>query len=246
MTSDPPASTNARPLAPAELQQSACSPALPNVPGGWATRDVVIAGRSFRLTLPADPDAFLDDQNVLDAHARDGYMPYWGYLWPTSLEMATAVLEHTWAPGLAALEIGAGIGLTGLAGLAAGLHVTFSDYDQQAVELAVYNARQNGLEHARGLWLDWRTPPAEQFPLIIGCDVIYEQPNHAPILNLLATMLAPEGECWLADPGRHKADAFINSAREQAFEITLRPLKRLPTPGRPDGVTNLWILRKPQ
>lgn len=215
---------------------------LPEIPGGWTTRDVAVAGRSFRLSVPASPDAFLDDSNVLAAHDRDGYMPYWGYLWPTSLEMAVAVLQHDWPAGQSALEIGAGIGLTGLAGLAAGLNVTFSDYDAQAVSLALYNARQNGWPHAQGLLLDWRKPGAEQFPLIFGCDVIYEKQNHEPILNVLDAMLMETGECWLADPGRHQADAFIDLARRRHYECRLRTLPREAFPGRPDGVTNLWSL----
>lgn len=217
---------------------------LPDIPGGWTSRTVDLAGRAIRLTIPAAPDAFLDDPEVIAAHNRDGYMPYWGYLWPTSLEMAAAVLQHDWPPGTAALEIGAGIGLTGLAGLAAGLHVTFSDYDRLSVEVALYNARQNGWEQARGIVLDWRQPLSETYSLIIGCDLIYEAQNHAPILNLLQQMLAADGECWLADPGRHQADKFLAASDQQGFRRELRELQRLPYPGRPEGVTNLWILRR--
>ena len=218
--------------------------ALPDIPGGWESRSISVAGRSFQMTLPAAPDAFLDDPTVLAAHARDGYMPYWGYLWPTSLEMAAAVLRHDWPAGQRVLEIGAGIGLAGLAGLAAGLHVTFSDYDPQAVALALYNARQNGWPNAAGLPLDWRTPLDMQFPVIFACDVIYERQNHAPILNVLDAMLAGGGECWLADPDRHQAAAFIDLAERRNYTCQLTRLPREPFAGRPDGVTNLWILRR--
>ncbi len=88
---------------------------LPSIPGGWTKRDFLLAGHTLRVTLPASPDAFLDDPEVLAANRRDDYMPYWSYLWPTSLETAVAVLKHDWPPGTRALEIGAGIALTGLA-----------------------------------------------------------------------------------------------------------------------------------
>ena len=42
-------------------------------------------------------------------------MPYWPYLWPAAYAMSAAVLRENWPPGAAALEIGAGIGLVGLA-----------------------------------------------------------------------------------------------------------------------------------
>jgi predicted nicotinamide N-methyase len=236
---------------------------LPSIPGGWTQRDFALAGRTLRVTLPASPDAFLDDPEVLAANRRDDYMPYWSYLWPASLETAVAVLNHDWqrfSPPISkggqggsrclptggeirALEIGAGIALTGLAALARGLSVTFSDYDQQAIDLALFNARQNGLEqHAEGLLLDWRQPIDRQFPVIFGCDVIYERQNHRPILGLLEKMLAQDGECWITDPGRHQADAFLELLAVSPFQFRHCTLVREPYPGRPAGTTNLWVL----
>ena len=216
---------------------------LPTIAGGWTTRSYDVAGRSLTLTLPARPDALLDDPQVLEAHAKDGYMPYWGYLWPTSLETAAAVLREPWPVGTTCLELGAGIGLSGLAGLAAGLAVTFSDYDEQSVRLALFNGYQNGFSNARGVLLDWREPGSEQFRLIVGCDVIYESRNHAPVLDVLDAMLARDGVCWIADPGRHQADAFGQMARSRGFSCELRTLQREPFPSRPEGVTHLWVLR---
>ena len=218
-------------------------PELPAIPGGWTTRDFHLAGTKLRITLPAQPDAFLDDPAVLAANRRDDYMPYWSYLWPTSLETAVAVLKHNWRPGTMALEIGAGIALTGQAALAHGLKVSFSDYDPQAINLALFNARQNGTEaNAEGLLIDWREPIDRQFPVIFGCDVIYEKQNHRPILGLLAKMLAPDGEAWISDPGRHQADAFLDLLANSPFQTRHRKLIREPYAGRPAGTTNLWIL----
>jgi predicted nicotinamide N-methyase len=219
-------------------------PELPAIPGGWTLRDFTLAGRTLHVTLPAAPDAFLDDPEVLAANRRDDYMPYWSYLWPTSLETAVAVLKHDWAEGTEALEIGAGIALTGLAALSRGLRVAFSDYDRQALALAMHNARQNGLEaSAEELFLDWRQPIDRRFPMIFGCDVIYERQNHLPILGLLEAMLAPDGEAWITDPGRHQADDFLKLLRDRPFAVEHRKLPREPYPGRPAGTTNLWVLR---
>src|SRR5215472_11988173 len=99
---------------------------LPPIPGGWTTRDFLLAGRSLRLMLPASPDAFLDDPAVVEANRRNDYMPYWSYLWPTSLETAVAVLKNDWPRRTEFLEIGAGTALAGLAALARGHRVTFS------------------------------------------------------------------------------------------------------------------------
>jgi predicted nicotinamide N-methyase len=139
---------------------------LPSIPGGWTEREWVIEGRAFRLTLPAVPDAFLEDPDVHAAFDRDEYMPYWAYLWPAALKMVATILKSEWPPQAEVLEIGAGIGIVGLAGLARGLNVTISDYEPKAVELALYNARRNGFTQGQGLVLDWRSPPKKQYPAV--------------------------------------------------------------------------------
>ena len=55
---------------------------------------------------------------------------------------------------------------------------------------ALTNAVLNGFPDAQGIYLDWHHPPDSQFPLILGCEVIYEQGNHGPILDVLDHMLA--------------------------------------------------------
>lgn len=196
--------------------------ALPPIPGGWTDETITLAGRAIRLTRPADPDAFLDDPATLSRHRETGYMPYWPYLWPAARKMASAVAAADWPPGTDVLEIGAGLGLVGLAALARGCNVTFSDYCPQAVQIARHNARRNGFGRAEAIVVDWRAPLPRRFPVILGCDVIYETANHGPVLGLLDTMLAGDGVCWLGDAGRHQAEAFVRLARDRGFTVGLR------------------------
>ena len=68
--------------------------------GPVVTSVFTYAGRAVRMVRPSDPDRMLDDPGVLAWNRRDDYMPYWSYLWPTSLETAVAVLTHDWSkPG---------------------------------------------------------------------------------------------------------------------------------------------------
>jgi predicted nicotinamide N-methyase len=202
---------------------------LPDVPGGWAERQWIIEGHTFRLVLPASPDAFLDDADVHAAFDRDEYMPYWAYLWPASLKMVATILRTDWPAGTEVLELGAGIGLVGLAGLARGLKVTFSDYEPKAVELALFNARRAGHAEAAGLVLDWRDPPSKPFPIIWGCELLYEDRNHEPLLALTRRMLAAGGTAWFVDGGRAKAERFCKLVPENGltcrlFDEDLQPL----------------------
>jgi predicted nicotinamide N-methyase len=220
-------------------------PGLGEIPGGWTERAWHIAGREFRLTLPADPDAFLDDPAVQQAHDETQYMPYWAYLWPSALHMARLIRRAEWAVGSDALELGCGVGLAGMAALSRGCRVTFSDYEPQAVALALHNAKQNGLAaSARGDVFDWNRPPARQYPIILGCEVVYEDRNHEPILRLLQRMLAPQGVAWFGDGGRWRADRFARLLGEFGFEAELRDETGAPLPAPRAGRFQLFQVRR--
>lgn len=193
---------------------------LPPIAGGWTEREWTIAGQTFRMTLPAVPDALLEDPEVHAAFDRDEYMPYWAYLWPAALKMVATILRTPWPVGSEVLEIGAGIGIVGLAGLARGLKVTISDYEPKAVELALYNARQNGFNLATGMVLDWRLPPDRRFPFLWGCELLYEDRHHEPLLDLTRKMLTPDGVAWFVDGGRMRAERFCQLAPD--FGLSLR------------------------
>ncbi len=194
-----------------------------DIPGGWTQRNVQVADRTFRLTLPADPDEFLTESELRAERTGDEADPYWANLWPAALPTARAVLRAEWLRGARALELGAGIGLVGLAGLAAGLDMTISDLNETAVTLAVENARRNGFPRARGQVLDWRAPNLdESFPVILASDIVYYEQLHSALLDAIRSLLEPDGICWIGDPGRERAFKFVRRAKARGFEVTLR------------------------
>jgi predicted nicotinamide N-methyase len=170
----------------------------------------------IRVVRPGDPDRLLDDPAVLDWNRRDDYMPYWAYLWPGAYLLAETVLREPWPDRGAAratfdvLEIGCGLGLAGLAALARGHSVLFSDYDQAPLDFIARSAAENGFDRARFALrlLDWRHLPDEQFPVILGADVIYESVLVPLVANLLAKLLAPAGLGLIGTPYRVAAEAF--------------------------------------
>lgn len=195
---------------------------LPDIPGGWKDDDVAISGDTFRLTIPADPDAFLEDQATQTAHLRDGSMPYWPYLWPAALWMARAVAAVDRLPAGPALELGCGIGLVGLTLLSRGIELTFSDYEQTAVETSLHNAGTHGFSFAEGLVFDWRSVRLpKKYAFLVGCDVTYELANHEPILDLVEQTLSTGGTGWFGDPGRQHTEHFIELARQRGYGVEL-------------------------
>ncbi len=213
---------------------------MPEIPGGWTERTIALGKRSWKLVVPAQPDAFLESPERLAAYERDGTTPYWAYLWPVSLAMAEAVVSARWPTDARLLEIGAGVGLVGLAAAQSGVDVTLSDYEQTAVDVALYNARRNGFKCVRGRRIDWRDPIQERFDVVLGCDVLYDPADHEAILNFVAGCLTPKGVCWLGDPARATANDFATTARHRGWKIDAQPL----TGRNSDDGSRLFILRR--
>ncbi len=203
---------------------------LPDIPGGWIDETVLLGDVRLNLTQPADPDVMLDDPLVRERFDRDGIMPYWAYLWPAAQKMAELLLTQISLPTMPTLELGAGLGLVGLAALARGMPVTFSDCDEISLVVAMENARQNGFTEVAARHLDWNKPWVEEFPIIIGCDLLFEEINHEPILRLLDKMLAEDGICWLGEPGRQAAQRFPQRATESGLHVIIldEQIHRLP------------------
>jgi predicted nicotinamide N-methyase len=176
--------------------------------------NVVIGNHTFVIARPDESDRLIDHPAVKAAFAEDEYLPYWTELWPAARMLAKTILRASWPPGLEALEVGCGLGLPGIAALAMGLRVTFSDYDATALRFAADNARRNGFADFRLLQLDWREPPPDlRVPLLLASDLIYELRNINPLVALIKQVLPPDGVCLLTDqdrmPSYNLRDALI-------------------------------------
>ena len=221
------------------------------IPGGWTEREVAVGRHAFRLAVPAEPDAFLEqleDPAATDKpHLAD---PYWAKLWPAALDLAGALLraaEKSQAdvlPGGACLELGCGSGLVGIAALAAGLDVTFSDYVPFTVELALENAARNGFGHAQGLVLDWNQPLSTRWPLIVAADVTYDRAHTRPLLDVLEQMLAAGGQAWFGDAGRGPVEDFVGQAKARGWRVEVFNVHDQPAPAFKLGEFRRLVLRR--
>lgn len=191
------------------------------VPGGWCEREVIVGDRAFRLISPTNPDSLLEElENPSENAAAHFVDPYWAKIWPAAPLLAEALMQSELAPGPRVLELGCGSGLVGIAALATGLDVTFSDYVPLAVQLAIENAARNGFPGAAGMVLDWREPRTDRFPLILGADVTYDRTHFPHLLGVVEAMLAPGGEAWFGDAGRGPAEEFVQRAAERGWIVT--------------------------
>lgn len=181
------------------------------------------AGETLMVKRPREPGVLLDLDEVYQHFEKDEYMPYWGTLWPVSQHMARFMLHGGIPLRGRALELGCGLGLAGCAALKRGMHVTFSDYDESALEWVAQNARLNGGNGANfaTVAIDWRTPPKESFDLVIASDVIYESRSVGPLVDALAALIGDDGIGLVADQNRPYAPEFraALAAAGFAFEV---------------------------
>jgi predicted nicotinamide N-methyase len=183
------------------------------------------AGRSIRLVRPADPDRLLEAPDVWAWNDRDDYMPYWAYLWPGAFLLAEAVARQPWPPGQRALEIGCGLGLAGMVGMAAGLRVHFTDYDETSLRFVARSAAENGFDPASFSTgrLDWRDLPDRRYPVILGADVLYERRLVPLVVGVLDRMLEPSGIALVAGPYRVATEDLEPALAAAGLRCEARP-----------------------
>jgi predicted nicotinamide N-methyase len=221
------------------VEHSAPRPPMPETPpealGPLVRETVLVEGRSFIIHRPGESDRLLDHPFVRAAFAADEYMPYWADLWPAARMLAKVILREPWPEEPArrqALEIGCGLGLPGIAALACGLRVTFSDYDATALRFAADNARANGFDDFDLLQMDWRYPPTDRrFPVLLASDLIYEMRNVEPLVALVKQLLAPGGVCLLTDQDRVPSHVLRDTLTAEGLPFTTQSLRA----GEPGG-----------
>jgi predicted nicotinamide N-methyase len=138
--------------------------------------------------------------------------------------LAKVVVRENWQTypqPVQVLEVGCGLGLAGIACLARGLAVTFSDVDETALTFASRNARLNGFNRGFDIRLiDFRCPPTDvKYPVVIGSDLMYEEQLVNPLVGLLSAVLAPEGVCLITDPDRTAARHFKWKLQEAGYDV---------------------------
>lgn len=196
----------------------------PEVVAETIRETVFIDDYTFLVERPIDSDRLMDHPWVRSAYVADQYAPYWATLWPSARMLAKAVVREPWESypqPVRVLEIGCGLGLAGVACLARGLEVTFSDVDETALTFAATNAKLNGFTTGfRTQPIDFRSPPTDvKYPVVIGSDLMYEERFVSPLVGLLAAVLAPGGVCLIADPDRMPARVFKWKLQEAGYDV---------------------------
>ena len=130
------------------------------------------------------------------------------------------------------LELGCGLALPSFAAALAGADVLATDWAQEALDLVARNAAANGILVETAL-LDWsvgqlQLPP---FDVVLAADVLYEERNAMPLLQLLDASVVEGGYALVADPGRRHAAAFFAAAAAGSWGVELLAAGEIPNGG---------------
>lgn len=150
-------------------------------------------------------------------------------VWDAGLICATLIMEeepctqfgkalrHVLNSSMSILELGTGIGLTGVAIAKAFSHLSIVVTDlTDAEELVTRNILDNGcLQSVAFRRLDWTQPVPEtirtkKYDVIVMTDVTYNESYHEALLNTLATVLQPDTKMLFASKYRHSRYVWMD------------------------------------
>jgi len=159
---------------------------------------ISIQGKTLELYGLSNWDSFvakLEEKGEGYVHA----FPFWIKIWEASIILA----DHMIALGLDkekhVLEIGAGMGVTGLFLGAFGHQVTITDCEEEALQLLRLNIEHNNLNHVQVKKLEWNNPDLPgHYDIICGSELIYKETFIDPLIRLFRKYLRPGGTVFIA------------------------------------------------
>jgi predicted nicotinamide N-methyase len=190
------------------------------------------------------------------------HLPYWAELWDSAVGIgqflhtsllvpaspprppaASAVRPLTASPTLplsstTVLDLGCGMGLSGTIAASLGARVVFADIEPPALLFAQLNSLP-WADRVRTRQLNWqRDDLHEQFPLILGADILYERAQWEYLEPFWRRHLAPGGRILLGEPGRQTGDLFLQWIAHRAWNLRVAE-EVVPTRAKPVRIFQL-------
>jgi predicted nicotinamide N-methyase len=201
------------------------------------TEAITIAGRTFNFTRAADPNRVLDEIAAEEdrrervsgnrKQAEQLRLPYWAELWDSARGLGQLLIERFQSRAdrsdpdrvSSVLDLGCGMGFTGMVAASLGHRVTFADLEPPALLFAELNSLPFS-PPARTRQLDWQTTRLnERFDLILGADILYERAQWEYLEPFWRAHLATLGSVFLGEPGRPTGNDFPEWITNQGWTL---------------------------
>jgi predicted nicotinamide N-methyase len=165
------------------------------------------------LEQMVDTDALL--------RADDGVEPpYWALVWIGARAIAARIAagRDCDAARTSVLDLGCGLGLSGLAAALRGAAVLFADYSDEALAFVAASLEHHGIGSCATARCDFtRDRLQERFDTILAADVVYDPHSYAGLVEFLDVHLAPAGTLMLTESLRADAQNVVAALRHRGF-----------------------------
>lgn len=171
--------------------------------------ELTVGSRQLTLLRVKDLQRWVDREALLRDETEEP--PYWAHLWTGSLSLARYIEERVECRDLHVLDLGCGLGLTGIVAALKGGQVTFADREPEALAFATVNAQMNDCPLFEVKLLDFtQEVMGQRFSLILGAEILYDRPAFPKLIAFLRHHLSPGGRALLADAKRTNTDDFYH------------------------------------
>ncbi len=176
----------------------------------------------------SDLEQILDGKNPLKDVAA---FPFWVKIWEASLVLADLLLGLPHKEQTTLLELGAGLGVPGLAAAKAGVKASLSDYEEHILDFQRVNAAASAIDDVSFILLDWKNPPEDlpKFDVLAGAEILFREEFFQPLLQVMRRALKPGGVVYLAhDVRRQSLHPFLQMAeKDYVISVVKKRLKSL-------------------
>jgi predicted nicotinamide N-methyase len=169
--------------------------------------DVTIGSLPLTLLRVKDLERWVDREALLRDETKEP--PYWAHVWTGALTLARYLEAHVDCREMSVLDLGCGLGLTGIVAAKMDGRVVFADKEPAALVFATANAQRNDCRDSEVRILDFTSDVLnQQFTLILGAEILYDRPTFPALVTFLERHLAPHGRVLLADAKRTNTADF--------------------------------------
>ncbi|MCA1742514.1 MAG: methyltransferase, partial [Desulfonatronovibrio sp.] len=180
--------------------------------------DVVVGPYKMQILQIADLENYVD--RLAEESKEKIELPFWAKIWPASILLSHYLTSLPAENGnKSIMELGSGIGLTGLFAARHGFNVILSDNNLQALLFAKINILKNNLQDkARIECVNFTTERLKQkFEYIVGSEIFYKENSYRGLIKFLLTHInsSPASEVLLAADYRRQAKKFFQAAQKE-------------------------------
>lgn len=176
-----------------------------------------VGDSTIHLLKPSDVEELLDGQ---DPFSDNCTFPFWAKLWESSIVLANLLVALPAREGNRLLELGAGLGLPGIAASVAGYDAVLTDNDQVILDFQQVSAAANENQRTEHQLFDWKNPSQmEPFDLIVGAEVLANEEIVDPLLDICKNYLIKDGTIYLAHDIKRKCLPIFLRKAEKDFHI---------------------------